>query len=63
MKDKVPKRRLSINFPCSLFSLLDILTTEAGTDRLSCNVGAVLQIIIIIIIIIAAASYSSSSFF
>ena len=33
------KKRLSINFRRVSFSLLDFLTLEAGTDRLSRNIG------------------------
>jgi len=38
--DKDPKKKTaSINFSCAVLSLLDILTLEAGTDRLSQNFG------------------------
>jgi hypothetical protein len=36
----VPKKKIiSVNFSHSLFHLLDVLTVDAGTDRLSQNVG------------------------
>jgi len=39
--NKDPKKKtVSINFSCAVLSLLDILTLEAGTDRLSQNIGA-----------------------
>jgi len=34
-----PKKRVSINFRLVQFSLLDFLTLEAGSDRLSWNIG------------------------
>ena len=33
------KIKLSVNFSCALFSLLDFLALEDGTNRLSRNVG------------------------
>jgi len=40
MKDKVlQKNTVSGNFHYALFSVLDFLTFEAGTNRLSWNVG------------------------
>jgi hypothetical protein len=40
MMDEVPKENMvSVNFPRALFSLLDFLTLEAGTDRVSQNVS------------------------
>jgi hypothetical protein len=40
MWDKVPqKNNVSGNFCCAVFSVLDFLTLEAGTDRLSRNFG------------------------
>ena len=39
--DKGPKKKtVSINFSRAVFSLLDILNLEAGTDRLSQNISA-----------------------
>jgi len=31
---------VSINFSCAVLALLDILTLDAGIDRLSQNIGA-----------------------
>jgi hypothetical protein len=40
MKDEVPKENMvSVNFPHALFSLLDFLTLEAGTERVSQNIS------------------------
>jgi len=40
MMDKVPKKKiLSVNFSSAQFSLLDFLTFEAWTDRLTRNVS------------------------
>jgi len=37
---KVPKKKIVfVKFSCALFSLVDFLTPEDGTDRLSQNVG------------------------
>jgi len=37
--DKVPKKKIvSVNFSCTVFSLLDFLTIEDGADSLSRNV-------------------------
>jgi hypothetical protein len=33
------KKTVSVNFSCTVFSLLDFLTLEDGTDRLSWIVG------------------------
>jgi len=39
MTDEVPKEKTApVIFHCALFSLLDISTLEAGTDRLSQNI-------------------------
>jgi hypothetical protein len=39
--DKGPKKKtVSINFSCAVLSLLDILTLDAGTERLFQNIGA-----------------------
>jgi len=38
------KKTVSVNFPHALFSLLDVLTLAAETDRLSQTVGAELPI-------------------
>jgi len=41
MMDKVPKKKLlSVNFSRALFFLLDFLTLEAWTDRLTRYVSA-----------------------
>jgi len=38
--DEVPKENMvSVNFPRALLSLLDFLTLEAGTERLSRNIS------------------------
>jgi hypothetical protein len=40
MMDKVPKKKtVSVKFSRALFSLLDFVTLEDGTDRSSRNVG------------------------
>jgi len=40
MMDEVPKENMvSVNFLCALFALLDFLTLEAGTERVSLNVS------------------------
>jgi len=40
MTDEVPKEMsVSVTFHGALFSLLDILTLEAGTNRLSQNIS------------------------
>jgi len=45
MMDKVPnKKTVSVNFSCALFSLLDFLSLESGTNRLSQNIGKELQL-------------------
>jgi len=41
---KKKKKNVSFNFHPLLFSLLDFLTLEAGTDRLSQNVGVELPL-------------------
>jgi len=33
------KKIVSVNFNCALFSLVDFLTLDNGTDRLSQNIG------------------------
>jgi len=38
--EKVPKNNVSVNVCHALFSLLDFLTLESGTDGLFWNVGA-----------------------
>jgi len=43
--DEVPKQKIvSVNFPCTLFSLLDLLTLETGANRLSWNVAVELPL-------------------
>jgi hypothetical protein len=44
--DKVPKKRkiVSVNFYHAVFSLLDFLTLETGTDKLSQNIVAELPL-------------------
>jgi len=43
MMDEVPKLKIVlVNFCLAVFSLLDFLTHDAGTDKLSQNVGVVL---------------------
>jgi hypothetical protein len=45
MTDKVPQKKImSGNFLHAVFSLLDVLTHEAGTDRLSQKVGVELTL-------------------
>jgi len=45
MMDKVPKKmNVSVNFPGALYSLLDFLILEAGTNRLPWNVSVVLPL-------------------
>jgi len=39
MTKSPPQKRLSVNVSHALFSLLDFLALEDGTDRLSWNVG------------------------
>jgi len=40
MTDEVPKKKtVSVTFHCALFSLFDISTLEAMTDRLSQNIS------------------------
>jgi hypothetical protein len=40
MMDEVPKENMvSVNFPHALFALLDFLTLEVGTERVSQNVS------------------------
>jgi len=44
--NKIPKNKIvSVNLRPVLISLLDFLTCEAGTDWLSCNIGAVYCVI------------------
>ena len=38
------KKNLSVNFSHAVFSLLDFLTLEDGTDRMSRNVGKELRL-------------------
>jgi hypothetical protein len=43
--EEVPKENMvSVNFCCALFSLLEFLTLEAVTDRLSKNVSTELPL-------------------
>jgi hypothetical protein len=43
---KVPKKNIVlVKFSCALFSLVDFLTHEDGTNRLSQNVGKELPLI------------------
>jgi hypothetical protein len=43
--DKVPKKtNFSINYSNDLFSLLDLLTNEEWTERLTCNTGTKLSL-------------------
>jgi len=43
--EKIPKKKtVSVNFPGALFSILDFLALENGTERLSQNVDKKLPV-------------------
>ena len=43
-RERKKKKTVSVHFRCAMFSLLDFLTYEDGTDRLSRNAGKKLPI-------------------